>query len=566
MRSANQNDLSNALLAISQSLADRTQLAQTLDAVLTAARQMTFSKHGIIYVLDQTGQALIPSIVHHNEQALVSHPWQPLSFNQTSQTDPFNYAIQNGEVVLINELYQYNGYDCEAVYETELALGIKSSNLLAWPLVDDSGKTIGLLALFDLSVIDNESALTAFCNMAANSIRQAVWLEEYGHMIKSLSADNAALVRENEHLKKRKQSHYKGPIAESEQMLEVLRRLDKVLALPVDVLLRGETGAGKEVIAKYIHDNSNRADQPLIVQNCAAIPEQLLESELFGHKKGSFTGADKDKVGLFEAAHGGTLFLDEIGDMPLLLQAKLLRVLQERKVRPVGASKEVEVDVRVVAATHCHLMDKIKNGEFRADLFYRLNVFPINLPPLREREADILPLAEHFVKQSAANLGLAQAPGLSANVQLQLQQYPYPGNVRELKNIVERALLLSDFETINQVEFGEAAALANLPQPTPQAPEGSPQPVLELEPQPADQPEPASTDSAQPEQSQTTLEAEHMDYSKGLKEAVSEYEKTVIIDCLNSSNWQIKRAAEQLSLPISTLSHKMKKYDISTAG
>ncbi|KJY87225.1 transcriptional regulator [Vibrio neptunius] len=566
MRSANQNDLSNALLAISQSLADRTQLAQTLDAVLTAARQMTFSKHGIIYVLDQTGQALIPSIVHHNEQALVSHPWQPLSFNQTSQTDPFNYAIQNGEVVLINELYQYNGYDCEAVYETELALGIKSSNLLAWPLVDDSGKTIGLLALFDLSVIDNESALTAFCNMAANSIRQAVWLEEYGHMIKSLSADNAALVRENEHLKKRKQSHYKGPIAESEQMLEVLRRLDKVLALPVDVLLRGETGAGKEVIAKYIHDNSNRADQPLIVQNCAAIPEQLLESELFGHKKGSFTGADKDKVGLFEAAHGGTLFLDEIGDMPLLLQAKLLRVLQERKVRPVGASKEVEVDVRVVAATHCHLMDKIKNGEFRADLFYRLNVFPINLPPLREREADILPLAEHFVKQSAANLGLAQAPGLSANVQLQLQQYPYPGNVRELKNIVERALLLSDFETINQVEFGEAAALANLPQPTPQALEVSPQPVLEREPQPADQPEPASTDSAQPEQSQTTLEAEHMDYSKGLKEAVSEYEKTVIIDCLNSSNWQIKRAAEQLSLPISTLSHKMKKYDISTAG
>ncbi|MER2494649.1 sigma-54-dependent Fis family transcriptional regulator [Vibrio neptunius] len=565
MRSANQNDLSNALLAISQSLADRTQLAQTLDAVLTAARQMTFSKHGIIYVLDQTGQALIPSIVHHNEQALVSHPWQPLSFNQTSQTDPFNYAIQNGEVVLINELYQYNGYDCEAVYETELALGIKSSNLLAWPLVDDSAKTIGLLALFDLSVIDNESALTAFCNMAANSIRQAVWLEEYGHMIKSLSADNAALVRENEHLKKRKQSHYKGPIAESEQMLEVLRRLDKVLALPVDVLLRGETGAGKEVIAKYIHENSNRADQPLIVQNCAAIPEQLLESELFGHKKGSFTGADKDKIGLFEAAHGGTLFLDEIGDMPLLLQAKLLRVLQERKVRPVGASKEVEVDVRVVAATHCHLMDKIKNGEFRADLFYRLNVFPITLPPLREREADILPLAEHFVKQSAANLGLAQAPGLSANVQLQLQQYPYPGNVRELKNIVERALLLSDFETINQVEFGEAAALANLPQPTPQTPE-IPEPVLESEPQPPTQQEPASTDAAQPEQSEATVEAEPMDYSKSLKEAVSEYEKTVIIDCLNSSNWQIKRAAEQLSLPISTLSHKMKKYDISTAS
>ncbi len=133
-------------------------------------------------------------------------------------------------------------------------------------------------------------------------------------------------------------------------MLNVLNRLDKVLSLPVDVLLRGETGAGKEVIAKYIHENSNRAEQPLIVQNCAAIPEQLLESELFGHKRGSFTGADKDKVGLFEAANGGTLFLDEIGDMPMLLQAKLLRVLQERKVRPIGASKEIEVDVRVIAS------------------------------------------------------------------------------------------------------------------------------------------------------------------------------------------------------------------------
>ncbi|WP_114783726.1 sigma-54-dependent Fis family transcriptional regulator [Vibrio tetraodonis] len=543
MRSANSSDLGNALLAISQSLADRSQMAQTLDAVLTAARQMTFSKHGIIYVLDQTGQALIPSIVHHNEKPLSSHPWSALAFDHTSPTDPFNYAIQNGEVVLLNELYQYNGYDCEAIYETELVLGSKSANLLAWPLVDDSSKTIGLLALFDLNVIDNESALTAFCQMAANSIRQAVWLEEYGHMIKNLSADNAALVRENQHLKRRKQSHYQGPIAESEQMLEVLRRLDKVLALPVDVLLRGETGAGKEVIAKYIHQNSNRADQPLIVQNCAAIPEQLLESELFGHKKGAFTGADKDKIGLFEAAHGGTLFLDEIGDMPLLLQAKLLRVLQERKVRPVGASKEVEVDVRVVAATHCHLMEKIKNGEFRADLYYRLNVFPITLPPLRERQADILPLAEHFVKHSAANLGLTQAPGLSANVQKQLSLYCYPGNVRELKNIVERALLLSDFETITHIELGDTSLL-NEP--------------VQSESQPVQMAQP-NVHNQQPSQETT-------DYSKGLKEAVSEYEKTVILDCLHAANWQIKRVAEQLSLPVSTLSHKMKKYDISAAG
>ena len=542
MRSANHSELSNALLAISQSLADRSQLAQTLDAVLTAARQMTFAKHGIIYVLDQTGQALIPSTAHHHEKVIASHPWEPLQLDTVSEADPFNFAVRNGEVVLINELYTYNGYDCEGIYQTEQTLGLKSNNLLAWPLIDDEGKTIGLLVLLDLSVIDNETALTEFCRMAASNIRHAIWLEQYGQVIKSLSADNQALVRENTQLKKRTKKTYQGPIAESEEMVNVLSRLDKVLSLPVDVLLRGETGAGKEVIAKYIHENSNRSDQALIVQNCAAIPEQLLESELFGHRKGSFTGADKDKVGLFEAANGGTLFLDEIGDMPMLLQAKLLRVLQERKVRPVGASKEIEVDVRVIAATHCNLMQQIKDGGFRADLFYRLNVFPITLPPLRSRQADIIPLAEHFVQHTTTMLGLPQSPGLSANVRNQLLTYPYPGNVRELKNIIERSVLLSDFETITQIEFGE------------QIPE-------EVEHRQVVAPATSAI--------QTTFEPEPLgddDVAVGLKEVVSQYERTVIIDCLNSCNWHTKRAAEQLSLPLSTLNHKMKKYDISAAG
>ncbi|PTO51208.1 sigma-54-dependent Fis family transcriptional regulator [Vibrio splendidus] len=543
MRSANHSELSNALLAISQSLADRSQLAQTLDAVLTAARQMTFAKHGIIYVLDQTGQALIPSTAHHHEKVIASHPWEPLQLDTVSEADPFNFAVRNGEVVLINELYTYNGYDCEGIYQTEQTLGLKSNNLLAWPLIDDEGKTIGLLVLLDLSVIDNETALTEFCRMAASNIRHAIWLEQYGQVIKSLSADNQALVRENTQLKKRTKKTYQGPIAESEEMVNVLSRLDKVLSLPVDVLLRGETGAGKEVIAKYIHENSNRSDQALIVQNCAAIPEQLLESELFGHRKGSFTGADKDKVGLFEAANGGTLFLDEIGDMPMLLQAKLLRVLQERKVRPVGASREIEVDVRVIAATHCNLMQQIKDGGFRADLFYRLNVFPITLPPLRSRQADIIPLAEHFVQHTTTMLGLPQSPGLSANVRNQLLAYTYPGNVRELKNIIERSVLLSDFETITQIEFGE-----QIPEEVEHYQVLAP---VTSAVHPTFEPEPLGDDDVA---------------VVGLKEVVSQYERTVIIDCLNSCNWHTKRAAEQLSLPLSTLNHKMKKYDISAAG
>ncbi|SKA61905.1 sigma-54-dependent Fis family transcriptional regulator [Enterovibrio nigricans] len=555
MRSANQHELNNALLAISQSLADRSQLANTLDAVLTAARQMTLSKHGIIYVLDQTGQALIPNIVHNNEAVLSNHPWDLISLEQSSENDPFSFAIHHGEVVLINDLYQYNGYDCEHIYQTETLLGQRSANLLVWPLVDDKQKAVGLLVLFDLSMINNEAALTAFCQMAATSIRQAIWLEQYGSMVKNLTEDNAALVRENRQLKKRQQVSYNGPIAKSEQMLDAIRRLDKVLALPVDVLLRGETGTGKEVIAQYIHENSNRASQPLVVQNCAAIPEQLLESELFGHKKGAFTGADKDKVGLFEAANGGTLFLDEIGDMPLILQAKLLRVLQERKFRPIGANKEIEVDVRVIAATHCHLMEKIKKGEFRADLFYRLNVFPITLPPLRERKDDILPLAEHFVQKSAASLGLLQAPGFSAQVRQQLLGYDYPGNVRELKNIVERALLLSDFEIITVVELGELASAEALD--TLSFGVSEPQ-VLNVS---SGLQETSSIFAASTSASKANANLD----AGGLKGAVSSYEKTLILDCLSACNWQTKRVAEQLALPLSTLNHKMRKYEINAA-
>ena len=541
MRSANHSELSNAILAISQSLADRSQLTQTLDAVLTAARQMTLAKHGTIYVLDQTGQALLPSTAHSNDKAIYDHPWGAIQLESASEMDPFNFAVLNGEVVLINELYKYNGYDCEDIYQTEQTLGVQSANLLAWPLIDNDSKTIGLLVLLDLNVIDNETALTEFCRMAASNIRQAIWLEQYGQIIRNLSADNKALFRENTQLKKQKNKSYQGPIAESKEMLNVLSRLDKVLSLPVDVLLRGETGAGKEVIAKYIHENSNRAEQALIVQNCAAIPEQLLESELFGHKKGSFTGADKDKIGLFEAADGGTLFLDEIGDMPMLLQAKLLRVLQERKLRPIGGNKEIEVDVRVIAATHCNLMQQIKDGGFRADLFYRLNVFPVTLPPLRARSADIIPLAQHFVKQTAHKLGLNEPPGLSARVQKQLIDYSYPGNVRELKNIIERSVLLSDFETITQIEFGD------------QIPE-SPT---------AEQIETTIHTSTESTKLNTASERE---MAAGLKEAVSQYERTVILDCLNACNWHTKKAAEQLALPLSTLNHKMKKYDISAVS
>ncbi|PKL97077.1 MAG: sigma-54-dependent Fis family transcriptional regulator, partial [Gammaproteobacteria bacterium HGW-Gammaproteobacteria-9] len=234
-----------------------------------------------------------------------------------------------------------------------------------------------------------------------------------------------------------------GLIGDSPRMRAVYQLIGKVLHSPVNVLLTGETGTGKELVARAIHDCGFRRSKPFVVQNCASLPEQLLESELFGYRKGAFTGADRDRSGLLDAANGGTLFLDEIGDMPLLLQAKLLRVLQEGEVRPLGSTETHKVDVRVVAATHRDLRSQVENGLFREDLFYRLSHFPIELPPLRERDEDILRLARHFADKACAFLQRDLCRWSDAALE-RLAGYAFPGNVRELKGLVERAVLLCE--------------------------------------------------------------------------------------------------------------------------
>ncbi len=206
------------------------------------------------------------------------------------------------------------------------------------------------------------------------------------------------------------------------------------------MLIEGETGVGKELIAAAVHYRSRRRAQLFVTQNCAAMPENLLESELFGHRKGSFTGAHEDKKGLFEIADGGTLFLDEVTEMPLSLQSKLLRALQEGEIRPIGASHEKQVNVRIVAATNRNLEKEVAEGRFREDLYYRLNVFPIRVPPLRERREDIPLLAEHFLKRYATELG-KPAAGFSQQAMELLQAYDFPGNVRELQNEVQRLVI-----------------------------------------------------------------------------------------------------------------------------
>jgi len=241
-------------------------------------------------------------------------------------------------------------------------------------------------------------------------------------------------------------------IAVSRKMTEVLEIVGQIADSAASVLLAGESGTGKELIARALHFRSRRQQNPFIPVNCAAIPDNLLESELFGHVKGAFTDARQSKTGLFQAARGGTLFLDEVGEMPLLLQAKLLRVIEDKRVRPVGATEETPVDVRVVSATNTDLEEAISAGRFRADLYYRLATVTLVLPPLRERPEDIMPLVKHFLARAAAEAG-RPIPEVTAEAVACLTHYPWPGNIRELQNAISRAVILCRNDRITRADL-----------------------------------------------------------------------------------------------------------------
>ncbi len=251
-------------------------------------------------------------------------------------------------------------------------------------------------------------------------------------------------------------------IGNSPAWIEVFKNIGRVAATDVGVLLLGESGTGKEVVASTIHQNSARSRRPFIILNCAALPAELLESELFGHERGAFTGAIAQKRGKFEAADGGTIFLDEIGELPLSLQPKLLRVLQEHTFERVGGTASIHADVRVIAATNRPLEDDVEQKTFRADLFYRLNAFTVRLPPLRERQSDILPLAEYFLSRYAKRNHTASA-GLAADAITVLQGYPFPGNVRELEHLVERAAVKAGVRAITAEHIYEELSEAKGP-------------------------------------------------------------------------------------------------------
>ena len=324
--------------------------------------------------------------------------------------------------------------------QTESILGAKIQSTIGAPLWDGD-EVRGVVQ------VDNRAGTGVFrerdlelLSVLASSVALAI---ENARLVQRLQIAEERLRGENQYLRGAAERKFADIVGESEAMRSLLRQLEKVIDTRATVCIEGETGTGKELIASAIHHQGRRRDKLFVAVNCAALPENLLESELFGHKKGAFTGADHEKKGLFEIADGGTLFLDEIGEMSLSLQAKLLRVLQEGEVRPVGATAARAVDVRIICATNRPLEKEVEAGRFRQDLYYRLKVFPIRLPPLRERREDIPLLADFFLQKYTREMKKSVA-GFSQEAMGQLQAYAWPGNIRELENETQRLVIQVD--------------------------------------------------------------------------------------------------------------------------
>ena len=319
-------------------------------------------------------------------------------------------------------------------------------------------------------------------------------------------------------------------VGDSPAMDAVRATIAKVARSQAPVYISGESGVGKEVVARLVHESGPRASGPFVPVNCGAIPGELMESEFFGHKKGSFTGATADKDGLFQAANGGTLFLDEVADLPMHMQVKLLRVIQEKAVRPIGARQEVPVDVRILSATHKNLARLVEQGAFRQDLFYRINVIEVRVPPLRERRTDIPQLATRFLDRIAADFGVDR-PTLSPRAMAALDQHDFPGNVRELENVLERAVALCEKGVI-EVED------------------------LRLMPKGAGNGAPPTMPAAAPPADPTTLTG------SGLVDYVENLEREAIVKALQETRYNKTAAAKKLGITFRALRYKLKKLGI----
>ncbi len=382
--------------------------------------------------------------------------------------------------------------------------------------------------------------ITAFGT--TESAVEAMKLGAYDYITKPFKIDEVRIVIanalrskdlevENRQLKKEMQKEYsfQNLVGNSEKMHQIYELVKRVSQSPTNVLITGESGTGKEMVAKAIHVNGPLKNKPFVTVNCGAIPENLMESEMFGHKKGSFTGAIQEKVGLFEVADGGTLFLDEVGELPLSIQVKLLRAIQERVIRRVGATDDQKIEVRIIAATNRDLEDMIRQGTFREDLFYRLNVIHIRVPPLRERADDVVLLAKHFLQKYNQRLNRT-INGISDEAMKVLKKYDYPGNVRELENIIERTVALETGATI-------------LPESLP--------PFVNT---------PSGRKLA------SSYEIEIGDDGIDLEKIIGQMEKELLIKAIHKANGVKKKAAKVLGITFRSMRYRCDKYGLSSPG
>ena len=519
------------LLEAVGTLTRRLSVRETCSAILTIAEQLFSAQSSWVLVHDPHADCLVTVDARGPAGQVYEGARIP------SHSGIVGITFRQRRPVFVHDVRQeFRWFDVNRVHRS----GLRS--VLTVPIESD-GETIGVLGLESTQFTehappddDDFARIAAIAAIAGTGIRNARLLEtveedrgRLRRLVEQRQLLKAEVGKLRDHIR---QSHTPvSLVGESRAFRDVLKQVELVAPADSTVLLVGETGTGKELIARAVHDGSPRCGRAFIPVNCAAMPDTLVESELFGYEKGAFTGAQNRTAGKFEAAHQGTVFLDEIGELPASAQAKLLRVLQEHEVHRVGSVKPVPVDVRVIAATNKDLATVMRDGQFRADLFYRLNVFPIRVPPLRERRSDIAALTQHFVRQFAERQH-KPTPRLGEDVMERLVSYDWPGNIRELQNVIERAVILvrGDTVTMDLIALREGV----------REPDGISEP-------------PVAHPSAEFAVSDNVIR-------------FSDAERRALLRALDACGWRISGrggAAELLGLKPTTMHAKMKKLGIS---